>query len=78
MKFFDACNEVRNRVPYAYWLVYDVVIAILLWWGFTRLSRLFLVGFVFLAVAVFFDITESVVKWRWSHGEFRALDDRRG
>lgn len=75
---FYRLNYIRNRIPYAYWLLYDVVIGWLLWWGYTQLSHLFAIGLAFLAVAVFFDVVESVIKWRWKHGEFRQAAEHTG
>lgn len=52
---------VRRRIPYAVWLVYDVIFAALLLYGL-RFSPWFMVGFPFLAGAVFFDVIEFIVK----------------
>lgn len=62
MSFTDKANKVRNNIPFAYWLVYDAVLLPLLIWGVT-MSLLFVVGLVMLAVSMFFDINEAVVKW---------------
>jgi len=54
-------NDIRMAVPYGYWLVYDgVVVAALL----VPLWPLRLIALGFLAVAVFFDVVELIVKWR--------------
>lgn len=58
----ERCNAMRKRIPYAYWLLYDAVMAPLVVWGLVRFSLVFVVGLVPLAVAVFFDITEAIVK----------------
>ncbi len=67
-------NDIRMAVPYGYWLVYDgVVVAALL----VPLWPLRLIALGFLAVAVFFDVVELIVKWRMTHGEFRVRPSRR-
>ena len=63
MSFTDTANRVRHRIPFAYWLFYDAVLAPLLIWGSVSLSLWFIVGIIVLAVAVFFDINEAIVKW---------------
>jgi uncharacterized membrane protein len=50
---------VRRRIPYAYWLVYDAVIV---WALLTRTPVAIAIAFLFLAVAIFFDIVEFAVK----------------
>jgi hypothetical protein len=65
-------NDIRIGLPYAYWLVYDAVIIPLIAFGFLRLSPWCAVAFPFLAAAVFFDVIELLIKWRWRHGEFRV------
>lgn len=66
--FVERANRVRGRVPFAYWLAYDVVLTPLLVYGFVSLSRWFAVGLGMLAFAAFFDVNEAFVKWqrrRW-------------
>lgn len=63
MTFVDRCNAVRRRIPFAYWLAYDAVLLPLLAWGTVSLSPLFGIGLALLAVSVFFDVTEAIVKW---------------
>lgn len=63
MSFTDRANRVRKRIPFAYWLAYDVVLAPFLIWGAVTLSLWFLVPLAWLAVASFFDVNEAIVKW---------------
>ena len=51
-------ERIRRRVPYVYWLVYDaVIVCALLLGGWWRVA-----AFGFLAVAVFFDVVEFIIK----------------
>ena len=50
---------VRRRIPYAYWLFYDVVVLGALIWGNPLVRAL---AFLCLSVAVFFDVVEFIVK----------------
>ena len=61
--FTERANSVRERIPFAYWLAYDAVVAPLLIWGVVSLSSWFAIGLAMLAFAVFFDVNEAVVKW---------------
>jgi hypothetical protein len=61
--FVERCNGVRKRIPFAYWLVYDIVLAPFLIWGVLSLSAWFAVPLAMLAFAAFFDVNEAVVKW---------------
>jgi hypothetical protein len=63
--FVDQCNAVRKRVPFEVWLCWDFILAPFLAWGAWSLSGWFLVPLLLLLVAVFFDITEAIVKWEW-------------
>jgi hypothetical protein len=60
MSFVERANDVRHRIPFAYWIAYDVVVAPLMIWG---IISLFAIGLVMLAVATFFDLNEAAVKW---------------
>jgi hypothetical protein len=64
MSFTYRANRVRKRIPFAYWLVYDAVVAPLLVWGAVALSLWFMAGLAMLAVAAFFDVNEAIVKWK--------------
>lgn len=55
------CNAVRRSVPYTYWLIYDCVIVVGLLYGLS-LSPAFWAGVPFVALAVFCDAVEFVVK----------------
>jgi hypothetical protein len=55
-------NELRKRIPYGYWLFYDGVIGGLLLIGAAYHSRVFLLGFPFLALAALFDVVEYLAK----------------
>ncbi len=59
----ERANEVRRRIPFAYWLAYDAVLAPLLVWGFIALSPLFVIGIIMLALSAFFDTNEAIAKW---------------
>jgi hypothetical protein len=61
--FVDRCNGVRKRIPFAYWLVYDAVVVPFLVWGTLSLSLAFVAPLAMLVFAVFFDVTEAIVKW---------------
>lgn len=61
--FVDWANAVRHHIPFAYWLVFDAVLAPLLVWGFVSLSPVFGIGLALLAVSIFFDVNEAIVKW---------------
>lgn len=63
MSFTERANKVRKRIPFAYWLFYDLVIAPFLVWGIVSVSWLFTIPVVPFLVAVFFDLNEAVVKW---------------
>lgn len=52
-------ERIRRRIPYAYWLVYDVVV---LWALLTGNPAVKAVAFLCLAIAVFFDVVEFIVK----------------
>lgn len=54
-------ERVRRRIPYAYWLLYDLIFAALLIFGL-RFSPWFWAGFPFLGLATFFDVVEFIVK----------------
>lgn len=56
-------NAFRHRIPFAYWLVYDVVVAPFLVWGAVSLSVWFVVPLAMLLFAAVFDVTEAIVKW---------------
>lgn len=58
----DYCNAIRKRIPFAYWLAYDMVVAPFLIWGVLRLSGWFFVPLAMLLFAGFFDVTEAIVK----------------
>lgn len=60
--FTGRMNNVRHRIPFAYWLVYDAVLAPFLIWGMT-VSMWFAVPLAMLAFATCFDVNEAVVKW---------------
>lgn len=62
MSFTDRANKVRHRIPFAYWLAYDIVLAPFLIWGVT-VSVWFVAPLAMLAFAVFFDVNEAIVKW---------------
>lgn len=62
-RFVDRANAVRKRIPFAYWLAFDAVLTPLLVWGFVSLSHVYAVGLILLAVSVFFDVNEAIVKW---------------
>ncbi len=59
----ERANAVRKRVPFVYWLIFDIWVGTLIalviadgeWFGWVVLP--------FWLVAVFFDVTESIVKW---------------
>lgn len=61
--FVSRCNAVRKRIPFAYWIAYDVVALPLMAWGAVALSPWFCVGLAMLGFAAFFDVTEAIVKW---------------
>ena len=61
--FTERANEVRRRVPFAYWLAYDIVVAPFLIWGIATVSWLFVLPLLMLAFAAFFDLNEAIVKW---------------
>jgi hypothetical protein len=51
-------ETIRRRVPYAYWLFYDgVIIGALIWGGWSRI-----LAFICVAIAVFFDVVEFIIK----------------
>ncbi len=66
--FVGRCNHVRKRIPFAYWLAFDAILAPLLVWGFVALSPFYAVGLAFLAVSLFFDVNEAIVKWAMRRG----------
>lgn len=66
--FVERANGVRKRIPFAYWLCYDAVVAPLLVWGCVARSWLFAAGLVMLAFAAFFDVNEAFVKWERRRG----------
>ncbi len=63
MSIVERCNGVRKRIPFAYWLAYDLVLLPFLLWGTASLSGWFALPGVMLVVAMFFDINEAIVKW---------------
>lgn len=63
MSFTDRANSVRKSIPFAYWLMYDIVLLPFLVWASLALSPWFGIPISFLLVAMFFDINEAVVKW---------------
>lgn len=63
MGFTERANEVRKRIPFAYWLAYDAVTTPFILWGLFSLSCWFVIPLAFLLVAVFFDVNEAIVKW---------------
>lgn len=67
-------ERIRRRIPYAYWLLYDVVIGATLWAAYASGWRWALIGAAFLAVAVFFDVVEFIVKGMESKLWFRLFE----
>ena len=67
-----ALDRIRHRIPFAYWLVYDVVVFCFEAYAVTHFSPWFLISFAFLAVATFFDIVEAIVKWPHAVAESAA------
>jgi hypothetical protein len=70
-------ERIRRRIPYAFWLFYDVVFLSLLVFGLT-VSPWFWAGFPFLGLAVFFDVVEFIVKAtedRWAKRFFEGTGD---
>jgi len=63
MTFLDSCNKARKSIPFAYWLCWDVILLPFLIWGLVSLSWAFVFPLVLFAGAVFFDVTEAIVKW---------------
>lgn len=63
MSFTERANTVRKRIPFAYWLVWDAVLTPFLIWGLVSASWTFVFPLAMLAMAVFFDVNEAVVKW---------------
>jgi hypothetical protein len=63
MSFVDRCNRVRKSIPFAWWLIWDVLLAPFLIWGVVSLSWVFLLPLVLLAGSAFFDVNEAIVKW---------------
>jgi hypothetical protein len=59
----ESCNKVRKSIPFWYWLVYDAIMLPFLTWAVIDLSYWFLFPAVPLAVAIFFDINEAIVKY---------------
>lgn len=62
VSFVEHANQVRKRIPFAYWLVYDAVTAPFLGYGIAH-SLWFMIPMSMLAFAAFFDINEAFVKW---------------
>jgi hypothetical protein len=60
--FVARANGVRKRIPFAYWLAYDAVVAPVLVWATAR-TLWALPALAMLAVAAFFDVNEAIVKW---------------
>lgn len=60
----DEANELRKKLPFWYWPVYDVIAAVLFAWGYISLSRWFGLGLVMLLLSIVIDAIEAMWKWR--------------
>lgn len=60
--FTDRCNALRKRIPFAFWLCLDSILAPFLAWGAWSLSLTFLFPLCLVCFAAFFDLVEAVVK----------------
>lgn len=61
--FVERANRVRKRIPFGYWIAYDLVmVPVMLWVGIERIWWAFPAALMW-CVAVFFDVNEAIVKW---------------
>jgi hypothetical protein len=61
--FVERANAVRKRIPFGYWIAYDLVcMPVFLWVAYDRIWWAFPAAIMF-CVAVFFDVNEAIVKW---------------
>ena len=63
MSITERANGVRKRIPFAYWIVYDLVSLPVLAWAVTQHAWAIPAAGMWV-VAAFFDINEALVKWQ--------------
>lgn len=65
----------RRRLPLAWWLVYDAVVALVILVGVSTSDPLFFVGIGWLAVAALIDLVEFVAKRRLARAPHTATEN---
>lgn len=61
--FVERCNKVRKRIPFGYWIAYDLaMMPLAIWAAWERLFWAYPALLMF-CVAAFFDVNEAIVKW---------------
>lgn len=62
MSALAACDRLRHRIPFWWWLTYDALVGVVIVVGIAPSDPAFWLGFAVLSIAVVIDVAEFAVK----------------